>query len=431
MRRVDQTGRGAGGADGRWTRRHRARARGGRHRGGVGHGRIVRCSAHPGDRRRTGSRCPRRPRRSLWWTIPRSCPRSPHDSARRRWWPSRPRPVQSRPAMARSSASRSPRARPRCGTCRSRIGRPVGALAAPDPVRNLPPLDAFESAPIAALLRDPAVPKAAHHLKYDWQVLRGAGVELAGATYDTMLASFVLDPGRRSHAIDTLSLEHLGRADGDLRRRGRVRAGPRYPLPRFRWSAPPPTPGAPPRPCSRSMSSSHPASPSWRLEPLLRDLEMPLVPVLVDMEWDGIAIDPTLFSRLSAELRTDLARLEADIARVAGVDLNLNSPRQLATVLFEQQQLPVLKKTKTGPSTDADVLEQLAAMGHELPAADPRVPRAPEAEGHLRRRAACGGRTPPPGGFTPTSTRPARRRGGSPRPTRTSRTSRCGRRAAR
>jgi DNA polymerase I len=102
-------------------------------------------------------------------------------------------------------------------------------------------------------------------------------------------------------------------------------------------------------------------------EPLLREIEMPLVEVLVDMEWDGIRIDRGLFTRMSAELATDLRRLEEDIARVAGVDLNLNSPRQLATVLFEKHQLPVLKKTKTGPSTDADVLEQLAAMGHDLP----------------------------------------------------------------
>ncbi|MGH7536361.1 MAG: DNA polymerase, partial [Gemmatimonadales bacterium] len=84
-------------------------------------------------------------------------------------------------------------------------------------------------------------------------------------------------------------------------------------------------------------------------------------------EWTGIAIDPALFARLGEELGADLRRLEGRIAGVAGVELNLNSPRQLASVLFEKHQLPVLKKTKTGPSTDADVLEQLAALGHELP----------------------------------------------------------------
>ena len=66
--------------------------------------------------------------------------------------------------------------------------------------------------PCARCSTDPAVPKAGHDIKFDWQVLRRAGVELAGVSYDSMLASFVLDPGRRSHAIDTLCLEHLGRA---------------------------------------------------------------------------------------------------------------------------------------------------------------------------------------------------------------------------
>jgi DNA polymerase-1 len=103
------------------------------------------------------------------------------------------------------------------------------------------------------------------------------------------------------------------------------------------------------------------------LEPLLAEIELPLVAVLVDMEWAGIGIDRAVFERLSRELGADLGRLELEIARAAGTELNLNSPKQLAVVLFEKHQLPVLKKTKTGPSTDADVLEQLAGMGHELP----------------------------------------------------------------
>ncbi len=242
----------------------------------------------------------------------------------------------------------------------------AGELAAPDPVRNLPPLDSVESAPIAALLRDPAVPKAAHDLKYDWQVLRSAGVELGGARFDSMLASFVVDPGRRSHAIDTLSLEHLGRAMQtyvDVAGKGRTE----IPFAEVSVDRAAAYAGS----AAATVLALHdffaPALREMALEPLLRDVEMPLVPVLVDMEWAGIAIDPALFARLSAELGAELARLETELARVAGAELNLNSPRQLATVLFEQQQLPVLKKTRTGPSTDADVLDQLAAMGHELP----------------------------------------------------------------
>src|SRR5918994_1104751 len=84
-------------------------------------------------------------------------------------------------------------------------------MVPPDPVRNLPPLTDPSMAPLRSLLADPMVPKAGHDIKYDWQVLRRAGVELAGVTFDTMLASFILEPGRRSHAIDNLCLEHLGR----------------------------------------------------------------------------------------------------------------------------------------------------------------------------------------------------------------------------
>jgi DNA polymerase-1 len=104
--------------------------------------------------------------------------------------------------------------------------RPAGGeLAVPAPVRNLPPLGDPALAPLRSLLADRLVPKAGHNIKYDWQVLRGAGVELGGVVYDSMLASFVLDPGRRSHAIDNLCLEHLGRAMktyADVAGRGRA-----------------------------------------------------------------------------------------------------------------------------------------------------------------------------------------------------------------
>ncbi|MGI9040540.1 MAG: DNA polymerase I [Gemmatimonadales bacterium] len=243
---------------------------------------------------------------------------------------------------------------------------PSGDLAAPAPVKNLPPVTDFACACLYRLLSDPAVPKAGHNLKYDWQVLRGAGVELAGAGFDSMLASFVLDPGRRSHAIDTLSLEHLGRPmpgyeDVAGKGKGQIPFA----------EVPIPVAAAYCGADSATVLALHhffaPSLDEMAMEPLLREIEMPLVGVLVAMEWTGIGIDPALFARLGSELGGDLRRLEAEISRAAGCELNVNSPRQLAVVLFEKQQLPVLKKTKTGPSTDADVLDQLAAMGHELP----------------------------------------------------------------
>jgi DNA polymerase-1 len=243
---------------------------------------------------------------------------------------------------------------------------PAGELAAPTPVKNLPPLTDPALAPLVELLTDPLVHKAGHNIKDDWQVLRCAGVELAGVRYDTMLASFVLDPGRRSHAIDNLCLEHLGRAMqtyADLVGRGKAEV----PFAEVQMAAASAYCGTD---CATVLALHDFFAPALRemnVEPLLREIEMPLVEVLTDMEWEGIAIDRDLFARLGQELGADLDRLEAEICRIAECDLNINSPRQLATGLFEKQQLPVLKKTKTGPSTDADVLEQLALMGHELP----------------------------------------------------------------
>jgi DNA polymerase-1 len=104
-----------------------------------------------------------------------------------------------------------------------------------------------------------------------------------------------------------------------------------------------------------------------RLEALFRDVETPLVAVLAEMEREGIAIDVGLFARLTREFRQQLASLEHAIHAAAGTEFNVNSNPQLRTVLFDKLQLPALKKGKTGPSTDADVLEELAAMGHEVP----------------------------------------------------------------
>ena len=243
---------------------------------------------------------------------------------------------------------------------------PGGALAAPAPVHNLPPITDPACAPIADLLRDPAVPKAAHNLKYDQQVLRRAGIEVTGANYDSMLASFCLDAGRRSHAIDVLSLEHLGipmKSYEDVAGKGKAQIS----------FAEVPIPAAAAY-CghdSATVLSLHaffaPRLAAEKADRLLAELEMPLVSVLVDMEWEGIRIDVPLFARLANELGRDLQVLEGKIAASAGASVNLNSPKQLGTLLFEKLQLPILKKTKTGASTDAEVLEQLAEMGHEVP----------------------------------------------------------------
>ncbi len=233
-------------------------------------------------------------------------------------------------------------------------------------VRNLPPIGDGALAPLRELLADPAVAKTGHNIKYDWLVLRRAGVKLRGVAFDSMIASFMIDPGKRSHALDTLTQEHFGvtmRTFQELVGRGRME----------KPFAEVPVREAADYCCAdsdyalRLREAFLPTLRDHGLEPLFRDVEMPLVGVLVGMEWEGIAIDRDLFERLTREFRAELAGIEKAVYAAAGTDFNLNSNPQLRVVLFEKLQLPILKKGKTGPSTDADVLEELAAMGHDVP----------------------------------------------------------------
>jgi DNA polymerase I len=244
----------------------------------------------------------------------------------------------------------------------------LAGMEAPVLVRNLPPLTDDALSPIRELLEDPGVPKAGHNLKYDVQVLRRAGIEVRGLAYDSMLASFVLDPSRRSHGIDALALEFLGQTMTlytDLCGKGKAQI-PFAEVPVDKAAA---YCGADSTTVLALREHFAPELERTALKPLLETIEMPLLPVLVDMEWTGIAIDNDRFAALSDALGHDLTVLQEQIQHAAGdKPLNINSPRQLGAVLFGDLGLPVIKKTKTGPSTDADVLEQLAAMGYELPA---------------------------------------------------------------
>jgi len=243
---------------------------------------------------------------------------------------------------------------------------PDGELAGGTAPRNLPPLSSEPLAPLRDLLSDSRVPKAGHNIKYDWLVLRRAGVELAGVSFDSMLASFVLDPGRRSHALYDLARERLSlavRTYAELVGRGK---GERP------FAAVPLADAA--RYCAadseivlRLRDAFLPELEDHQLVRLLETIEMPLMPVLVDMESRGVCIDLTRLGEISHGFAGELAALERAIYQAAGTEFNINSTPQLRQLLFEKHQLPVLKKTKTGPSTDYEVLEQLAAMGHEVP----------------------------------------------------------------
>lgn len=243
-------------------------------------------------------------------------------------------------------------------------GRRINA-GAPEPV-NLPPFDSAPCAPLRAMLEDAAVKKIAQNAKYDMLVLRGAGVRLAGLEFDTMLASYLLDPGRRSHGLDLLALEYLGHtmtAYEQLCGKGKQQLG-------FDVV---PVDAARDYSCEdvdvtmRLRARLQPQLEQHAMLPLLRDMEVPLVSVLADMEYDGIAIDLPWFESLKTRFAAERARVEQAIYAEAGREFNINSNPQLRTVLFDELGLPVKKKTATGPSTDASVLQELAEEGHVLP----------------------------------------------------------------
>ena len=236
----------------------------------------------------------------------------------------------------------------------------------PTNVRNLPPLDSAEMEPLRSLFEDPSVRKTAQNVKYDKLVLRCAGVNLAGVDFDTMLASYVLDPGRRSHGIDVLALEfldHTTTSFADLCGKGR--------------SAVPfdecPIEAARDYSCEdadmtlRLRKIFEPQLESHELTRLFDGVEIPLVDVLAEMEWTGITIDLPWFSSLKQRFKAEREAVEKQIYQAAGTEFNINSNLQLREILFGKLNLPIIKKTSTGPSTDASVLKELAEEGHELP----------------------------------------------------------------
>jgi DNA polymerase-1 len=233
-------------------------------------------------------------------------------------------------------------------------------------VENLPPLDDPAMEPLRSLLENPEVKKTVHNAKRDMLTLRSTGVTLRGVDFDTMVASYVLDPGRRTHDLELLSLEFLNRkltGIDELCGKGKEA----IPFDQI------------PVDCARDYSAEN-ADVVWQLramfEPqleqlqlaeLFRNVEMPLVEVLAEMEWHGITIDTQWFASLKERFERERKRVEQEIYAVAGEEFNINSNPKLREILFERLQLPVLKKTPTGPSTDASVLQQLADEGHQLP----------------------------------------------------------------
>ena len=220
---------------------------------------------------------------------------------------------------------------------------------------------------LAPLLSKPDQPKLGHNLKFDLPILESHGLSLNGPLWDTMIASYLLDPSRRSQKLDDLCLEMLGKR---LTSFGEVTDNDKRPD-SFAYVAPE---AAKNYSCEDVIGAFllwqqfRPQMEQFGLWELFSNLEMALVPILVQMERTGITVDQAQLHHLSEDFGQQLAELEKTIYALAGEEFNINSTRQLGEILFAKLGLPQGRKTKTGYSTDVKVLESLARQ-HDLPAA--------------------------------------------------------------
>jgi len=194
------------------------------------------------------------------------------------------------------------------------------------------------------ILSDPEVKKTGHDLKKTKVGLAKEGIGLEGIDFDTMIAAYLLNPSKGEYSLSDVAWDYL-EAHPAAVMSAEKGLGLIYSLKEK---------------LAKALTEKS-------LSKLFTTLEMPLVGVLSEMESCGIKIDADILKGLSKEIEKKLAVLTRDIYRISGGEFNINSPKQLGVVLFEKLKLPVVKRTKTGPSTDEEVLTALA-LKNELPA---------------------------------------------------------------
>ncbi len=218
---------------------------------------------------------------------------------------------------------------------------------------------------LKALFEDPKIKKIGQNIKYEMLILRNFGIHLKGVHFDTMVASYCLNPAKPNHNLDDIAMEQLGiriTSITELIGKGAKQITMAdVPLDKvYNYG------------CQdadvtfRLYKLLHQKLNEKDLSDLFEKIEMPLVSVLADMEAEGVAIDRELLSDLSHEMQKTLELLTKKIHKQAGQEFNINSPKQMAEILFEKLKLPVVKKTKTGASTDVEVLQELSEI-HSLP----------------------------------------------------------------
>ncbi|OPX24363.1 MAG: DNA polymerase I [Candidatus Latescibacteria bacterium 4484_107] len=215
------------------------------------------------------------------------------------------------------------------------------------------------------IIEDARIEKYGQNIKYDTTILCRAGIRPAGFVFDTMIASYVVDPSGRRHNLDALSLSYLNHKMipiSDLIGKGKKQISfAEVPIEQAAEYS-----GEDAEVVLRLKEKLEPELEGRGLKALFHELEMPLMEVLREMEMNGVVVDVPFLTRMSSELDEELKALVARIYEAAGEEFNVNSTRQLAHILFDKLKLPPKKKTKTGYSTDVEVLEDLARE-HELP----------------------------------------------------------------
>jgi len=256
------------------------------------------------------------------------------------------------------------------------IAKLVGVSLSTDPVKAhyIPLTHSYPGAPeqlskeyalamLRPILEDPAIKKVGHNIKYDLIVMKNEGVGIKGIGFDTMIASYLLNPNRTTHNLEDVCLEYLGikkLSYGDVTDKGKLNFR-EVPVEKAAAYS-----GEDAAVTLKLKEHLEPELEEQGLSKLFHEIEVPLIEVLADMEMAGVKIDVPLMETFSGKLTGELASIEKRIYFIAGEEFNINSPKQLQEILFEKLGLRTIKRTKTGYSTDIDVLEQLA-LEHELP----------------------------------------------------------------
>ena len=230
-------------------------------------------------------------------------------------------------------------------------------------IPQLPIAKAIEM--LKPLLEDPSVMKIAHNMKYDWQMFAKHGIQVSPCD-DTMLMSYVLDGSSHSHSMDNLSKQYLDFEPIKYEEvAGKGKSAVTFDKVDIEKALDYAAEDA-----DITLRLWHILKPrliAERMVSVYEKLERPLIPVIAQMELEGIKVDPAILKSMSSEFGKRIADLEEEIYKLAGTTFNIGSPKQIGDILFDQMGLQGGKKTKTGQySTDVKTLEELALQGHEI-----------------------------------------------------------------